>query len=492
MGLNATSPHKRTSRKAAQPALLTKPEKLSWPDFLIMLLRIGAEVEHCLMVQYLYAAYTLGGDQVPRAQRPMVQAWQDSLLAVAKEEMGHLMTVSNLLVLLGGEPNLGRRDYPWDEQYYPFPFELQPLSLKSTACYTYVESPPDAEIKQLPPRKLAKQYREYQDSDRKRIHQAALKVAGVKGTEPHRVGELYALIIELLGDETRIPDTMFREGTYSSQASWDDWGRNFHPPNHMVDASGSLVTGAQAQPLGPTSVRQADLIIVQMATRNEAVAAIQATVAQGEAPDLATRSSAEPSHFDRFLEIYEQLERVKGWSPARNVISNPTTLPWARAPQGSTPITAEPARTWAALFNLRYRMLLVGLQHTFRLARITSANEPSARASVMHRVFGEMYNMKAIANMLVRLPAGQTGAGGAQFAGPPFQIPDTLTLPPSESDCWRLHEELILSAQDLCRKLRRLDLHADGIRFLDALASLDEKALAWLAAIDPNAISSVN
>ena len=151
MGLNATSPHKRTSRKAAQPALLTKPEELSWPDFLIMLLRIGAEVEHCLMVQYLYAAYTLGGDQVPLAQRPMVQAWQDSLLAVAKEEMGHLMTVSNLLVLLGGEPNLGRRDYPWDEQYYPFPFELQPLSLKSTACYTYVESPPDAEIKQLPP-----------------------------------------------------------------------------------------------------------------------------------------------------------------------------------------------------------------------------------------------------------------------------------------------------------------------------------------------------
>ena len=33
-----------------------------------MLLQIGAEIEHALMVEYLYAAYSLGGSQVPSRQ----------------------------------------------------------------------------------------------------------------------------------------------------------------------------------------------------------------------------------------------------------------------------------------------------------------------------------------------------------------------------------------------------------------------------------------
>ena len=75
---------------------LAKPPELTWRDHAIMLLHIAASIEHALMVQYLFAAYSLGGDQVPEAHRPMVEGWRNSILAVAKEEMGHLLTVQNV------------------------------------------------------------------------------------------------------------------------------------------------------------------------------------------------------------------------------------------------------------------------------------------------------------------------------------------------------------------------------------------------------------
>ena len=41
--------------------------------------------------------------------------------------MGHLLTVQNLLSLLGGPPTFEREDYPWSSPYYPFPFCLEKL-----------------------------------------------------------------------------------------------------------------------------------------------------------------------------------------------------------------------------------------------------------------------------------------------------------------------------------------------------------------------------
>ena len=41
------------------------PPEFSGRDYAIFLLRIAAEVEHSLMAQYLFAAYSLGGPDVP-------------------------------------------------------------------------------------------------------------------------------------------------------------------------------------------------------------------------------------------------------------------------------------------------------------------------------------------------------------------------------------------------------------------------------------------
>src|SRR6266436_8687608 len=133
---------------AAAPSAGQPPKRpeMTWKDHLVMLLHIGAEIEHSLMVQYLYAAYSLGGEQVPRGHRLMVRGWQTSILAVAKEEMGHFLTAQNILTLIGAPINLNREDLPWDVPFYPFPFRLEPLSMKSVACYVFAEMPSEKEL----------------------------------------------------------------------------------------------------------------------------------------------------------------------------------------------------------------------------------------------------------------------------------------------------------------------------------------------------------
>src|SRR5689334_20827302 len=71
-------------------------------DEAIYLLHIGAEVEHSLMIQYLYAAYSLPGQNIPVTQLPEVLKWRQTILDIAREEMGHLVTVQNILHLIGG------------------------------------------------------------------------------------------------------------------------------------------------------------------------------------------------------------------------------------------------------------------------------------------------------------------------------------------------------------------------------------------------------
>jgi len=61
-------------------------------DEATFLLHIAAEIEHALMVQYLYAAYSLNPDAagLSSTQSNQVQNWKRTILAIAKEEMAHL------------------------------------------------------------------------------------------------------------------------------------------------------------------------------------------------------------------------------------------------------------------------------------------------------------------------------------------------------------------------------------------------------------------
>ena len=106
---------------------------------LVRLLHEACEVEHSLMLQYLYAAYSvrpryaaLVGEYAPSSR---------TLLGVAVEEMLHLRDVNSLLVQLGAAPNLARQGFPYEAGIYPFEMSLEPLSQASIAKYVYAEAP---------------------------------------------------------------------------------------------------------------------------------------------------------------------------------------------------------------------------------------------------------------------------------------------------------------------------------------------------------------
>ncbi len=186
------------------------PRELTPRGYTILLLYVAAEIEHVLMVQYLYAAYSLGGPQVPAEERDRVARWREVILGIAKEEMGHLLTVQNLLRCLGGPLNLDREDYPWDSEYYPFPFRLEPLTRKSLAKYVYAESPgPD----------------QWKGPEADEIKKLAEEETG--GEPIHRVGELYTQLEMLFADHDALKDADFRGSTFPFQANWDEWGRGY-------------------------------------------------------------------------------------------------------------------------------------------------------------------------------------------------------------------------------------------------------------------------
>jgi hypothetical protein len=415
------------------------PPEFNWRDYAAMLLHVAAEIEHSLMVQYLFAGYSLGGSRVPAELRGEVRAWQETILGVAKEEMGHLVTVQNLHTALGLPLNLDREDYPWGSGFYPFDFTLERLTPGSLATYVCAESPDGWRGEEA-------------DEIRKRAAEEA------HGTV-NRVGKLYSDIKRILGDRTRIPDEAYDASTVPRQASWDEWGRGYRE-------------GARGEFSNVPGVPAPDLLILEVASRDAALNALDEIGEQGEAPKPVPAGdpsdAGEESHFVRFLTIYRALSKL---DPAvqdrvsRPILENPTT----------TSITASDAKAWAHLFNLRYRMLLVNLAHAFELADVPGGDGAAVtpRGALINRTFAEMYNLRAIAGTLVELPAD---ASGSRNAGPPFEMPYTLELPRRERDRWALHRDLLEAAGALIETLGPL-ASPPGSDYLTALSESDRLAL---------------
>jgi rubrerythrin len=435
-------------------------------DEAVFLLTAAAEVEHALMVQYLYAAYSV---RVRGPNAAELQKVQDLLLQVAREEMGHLITVQNLLHLVGGPLNLGRDRAPYTSEIDPFRFTLEPLTLDSLAKYVTAESPSTLPDGMSP-------------ADKALVGQIALDAAAANGGNAIRhVGAIFLRLSALFGDATDgLADTDFRTDTGAQQASRDDWG--FAPLN-PVDGSPLLVD----------SFPGTDVAALRLAAR----AAIDEIAEQGEGFDLPPAGpDATESHFERFLDIYKRVASLTGqvtWPVATNPNTSPQPHPAVTPvdPLGSAMerhaadgrITEPRARAWAQLFDLRYRMLLGQLAHFLRLDQevYTSAAGPqqgdrTARGLLLLGAFDEMRHLKKIATKLVQLPKT---TGATVHAGPPFELPYTLSLPDGEAARWRMHLDASRAAGRLVGTLQELDPDP----FLAALATRDADTRTVLVAL---------
>jgi hypothetical protein len=133
-----------STRMGAAPGVALTPGRIvrDFSDPYLELLRLlheAAEIEHSLMIQYLYCAFSL---------KPIYQSVvgfgspnTDDLLGVSIQEMQHLGKVNQLLVALGASPTLIRQDFPYEPEVYPFRFNLEPASRATLAKYVWTESP---------------------------------------------------------------------------------------------------------------------------------------------------------------------------------------------------------------------------------------------------------------------------------------------------------------------------------------------------------------
>ena len=156
---------------------------------LIRLLREASEVEHALMAQYLYGAFSLKPAYASIAGYGSPNS--NDLLGVAIQEMQHLGQVNALLMALDASPHLIRQDFPYQQDIYPFEFNLEPLTQVSLAKYVYTEAPVNG----------LKRSKVSSPSDHQFLDQLDRVLGG--STRPNHVGSLYDRIIQTLQEYIR-------------------------------------------------------------------------------------------------------------------------------------------------------------------------------------------------------------------------------------------------------------------------------------------------
>ncbi len=107
----------------------------------------AAEIEHAIMCQYLYAAFSLdfGAPGLGPIDGEIVRGFAINLLRIARQEMEHLGLVSNLLVAIGAPPNFDRPNLPLPPFYYQLdlPLALLPFGDGFLALAEQLERPCD-------------------------------------------------------------------------------------------------------------------------------------------------------------------------------------------------------------------------------------------------------------------------------------------------------------------------------------------------------------
>ncbi len=384
---------------------------------------MAAGIEHALLVQYLYSAYSITGANLNAAKQ--------SLLLTAIEEMGHLMTVQNLLLLVRGTPSVKRVDRQSDEAgggdfdapVVPFDFMVEPFSKQSLAKYIVAEAPHGAA----------------QHVEPAGLYDKIVAFAGQSHMEAFQhVGTLYLLMGVFFGNEVVLEEKAAADqehGWYRRVKNLADFivnsqheelqafggraGIHLRDEDFATLASDAAILDRQAQAINwDRSVEAAEFRVDAPRSRMEALEALRFISIQGEA---ATGAQAEDSHFGRFIETFKSVYGDDG--------QNPEPPGVARVPHGSNirvategpsddnDITHRQSARWARLADLRYAILLGALEQYLR-------SRSTDRGFLAGWCFAEMFHLKKLAQFLTAQPRKPDGNASEAAAAVPFSLPE--------------------------------------------------------------------
>src|ERR687893_1040125 len=400
-----------TPRKGRRRPLTDAPIVVENREELIFLLSEASELEHMLMLQYLFAAFSLktdAGEGLTEEQLEAVRRWERVISEVAAQEMLHLASASNLLTAIGGAPHFSRPNFPQPAKYYPPGFELalMPFSEQTLGSFVFYERPEGMEH-DAPELELASEVI------------APLMPGGV--VVPHEqefatVGHLYRGIEQGFGRLV------------------EKYGE------HRVFVGPPEAQATRRYFWWPELVPVTDLASAQ--------AAIETIVEQGE----GARSDRDDAHFGMFLRVLvEYLEfkrRDPDFEPARAV-----TAAWVRPPVDAklpnpTLITDPTTAGGADLFNATYEVML---QMLVRFFAHTEESEEELQTLSDTAVSAMSLLIKPLGQLLTTLPVGAESPG--KTAGPNFEFYRTGYLLPHRHAAWVLMHERLLELADYSARL---------------------------------------
>ena len=361
-------------------------------DYAIGLLKLTAEVEHALMVQYLYAAFSLQDNR--------------RVLAIATQEMGHLTTIQNLLLLLGGRDAIYmQRDLIREvSEHNPIPFVLEPVSKVSLAKYVAAEKPAT-----VPPELQAK------------VDELVQLAEADAGVETNRVG----VIFELLKWVFQPP------GAVDGDIDFAEFAPLPEKP-HLSDED--LLDHVQDLPLFEAIADEwkADgqgVILDPVHTRADALEVLDQIARQGEG-----LTDGEASHFSEFMAIVASFE-------AGNVsVKSMPKAPTLDAGPGQ-PISHLYSKLWCEVFNLQYELLVLTIYHALVTPRPNDGSE-ALRAGLASEAIRRMRTViHPLADIITSLPLNEDG--GTEKAGPTFSLDASILESNKESDLVAQHIRML-------------------------------------------------
>lgn len=411
------------------PAPLTEPV-IDTREELIIALAEASELEHGLLVQYLFAAYSMkkrASEGLSDAQVEKVRSWERAILEVAREEMAHLGTVCNMLTAVGGSPRLGRPNFPQGkegsfhrltESRYPFDFQLERFGESSLERFIAFEKPADVKAAE------------------------AKALVAPDPLEFDRLGELYRQI----ADAFRRLETAYR----------DRGERLFIGPPEAQDRTDW----------------SAGLRLIPVTDAASAVRAVQSIIIEGE----GAPAEREGSHYQTFLEVREEygdeLRASPDFEPARPVVTTPLTRRHRDGGDGPFTLLAEGSPAWetSELFSSVYATVLLMLTQFYDYGGETPAQRAGLQASIRQSMSGVI---RPLAEVLTELPVTE---GIDERAGPGFEIYSELQVPSQLSSRWTVLLERLQVAATECGRLaalgpeplRRLGFLATNLELLAA------------------------
>jgi hypothetical protein len=380
-------------------------------EALTYMLCLAAEIEHGIMCQYLFAAFSLkqrADEGLTPEQLEAVMRWRRAVAHVATEEMLHLALVQNVLTAIGAAPHLTRPNLPAPAGHYPAAVNLTlvPFGERALQHFLFLERP------------------------------EGMTLEGAEGIDAP-LHEAVPLVDE--GDIVpQLQDFATIGHLYRSIE---------HGLAHLADkfGEGNLFVGPPRAQATSADFRWPELVAVtDLASARRALDTI---VEQGE----GARGHWETAHFGQFVAVLDEYRRLRAADPGFDPV-RPVMFAKVRRAERDDSIPLIGDRLTARctdLFNVSYEVLVQLLERYFAHTEETDAQLSTLAGAAMSLMDGVL---RPLGDLITTLPVGPASPGCT--AGPSFELfyEDDSLLPHRES-AWVLLEERVRDATSFCAGL---------------------------------------